>query len=557
MKNFKKSLVLLLIFTLASTFVLSACDSNKGSSESAGETEANPNTDTEEKAAFDASKLQIKAIDEKTLEVTLAAETPYFLELTAFPTYMPVEMSVVEENGESWATSAPTYIGNGPYKILEWVPDSHITMEKNEYYYDYDNLGPESITFNLIEDDTSKYNAYQTGELSFVRNLPQEMIPTLNSESDFHMLSEMGTYYISYNVEVEPFNDPLVRQAFTLAIDREYIANQIGGGSYVPAGAYVPSGLTDADSTKDFRDVGGDYYDPYDYEGNLAKAKELLAEAGYENGEGLPAIEYVYNDTSLHIQIAEYLQQAWSELGAMVSLEVQEWSTFINTRKSGSFQTARNGWLADYNDPITFLDMFITDGGNNDGRWSNTEFDSLITQIKTTSDASERMSMMHEAEDILFDEWVLNPVMYYSTSYMWDTALDDSIWTSPIGFNHFMYAEGFDNLQVCVGPSTDTIDPALNTTVDGGTVIIHAFEGLYKLDKNGAPVPGMAESVEVSEDGLTYTFTLRDGIAFSDGTLITAQDFFDSWIRAINPATGADYSYMFEVIAGYREAIGE
>ena len=215
----------------------------------------------------------------------------------------------------------------------------------------------------------------------------------------------------------------------------------------------------------------------------------------------------------------------------------------------------RNGWLGDYNDPISFLDMWITGGGNNDAQWSNAEFDSLIKQIKSSGDAEARMEMMHQAEDIIFDEWMLCPIYYYVDIYMAQQNLEN-LSTSPLGFKFFMNASnGTDTLKVCTGPDPDTIDPALNSAVDGGTMIDHAFEGLYTVAYGTTPTPGQAESVEISEDGLTYTFHLREGLKWSDGTPLTAHDFVYSWQRAVDPATGADYAYMFECIAGYTEAI--
>lgn len=182
----------------------------------------------------------------------------------------------------------------------------------------------------------------------------------------------------------------------------------------------MSEGLSDAAEGSSFREVGGDYYDPTAgaNEANLAKAKELLAEAGYPNGEGLPTITYLYNEGTGHQQIGEALQQMWGQLGATVTLESQEWATFLNTRKNGDYQVARNGWLGDYNDPISFLDMWITGGGNNDAQWSNAEFDSLIKQIKSSGDAEARMEMMHQAEDIIFDELMLCPIYYYVDIYM-------------------------------------------------------------------------------------------------------------------------------------------
>lgn len=563
----KKASALLAVLLLLS-FALAACSGGGTSTAASGAASTAGDASVAGEASeagteeifFDSSKLGITAVDDLTLEVNLVAPTPYFLELTAFPTYMPVNMDVVNDVGEAWAVDPSTYIGNGPYKMTEWVPNSYIMMEKNPEYWEADKTGPETIKFNLIEDDNAQYNAFQSGELQFIRNIPVNEVATLKETSDaFDVVSLLGTYYVSYNVEAEPFTDPMVRQAFTLAIDRDFMANQVGNGSYTPAGGFVSTGLNDANPPAQFREVGGNYYDPSAaaYEANLAEAKAILAEAGYPEGEGFPVVTYVYNDTTLHQAVAEALQDMWSKLGVTVNIEKQEWSTFQNTRKNGDFQIARDGWLCDYNDPISMLDMFVSTSGNNNPHWKNADYDQLISDIKSSGDPTGRFDMMHKAEDMLFDEWVVAPIMFYGQPTLRDPAIADSSWEGSLGFDYFMYTQGITDLSVCVGPEPDTIDPALNTSVDGGSYTIHVFEGLYRLNRDGVPEPAQASSVDVSDDGLTYTFHLREGLKFSDGTPITAQSFADSWIRAIDPATGADYSYMFDCIAGYSEAIGE
>lgn len=558
----KKKLAILLA-TVMSLSVLSACGA---ASSTASSTAASTAASTASSAAsseaevvFLPDEFQVKAIDDTTLEVTLVAPTPYFLELTAFPAYMPVQEATVEANAEAWATEASTYIGNGAYKVVEWVPSSHILMEKNEAYWNAANLaGPKQIKFALIEDDASQLTAFKAKELDFVDAIPQDEIDAMKKTPEYNQMGQIGTYYVSYNVNAAPFDNALVRQAFTLAVDRDFICEQVGKAGQVPAGAYVPDSLSDTTAEVKFRDIGGDYYDPTlaANDANLAKAKELLKEAGFEDGKGLPTVTYLYNEGTGHQAIGEALQASWQRLGVTVTLESQEWNTFLNTRKNHEYQVARNGWLGDYNDPISFLDMWITDGGNNDAGWSNKDYDKYITSIKNSGDVAERMTMMHEAEDLLFDEWVLCPIYYYVDVYMQSAELKDVL-ASPLGFKHFQNAtNGKDVLNVCIGPDPDTIDPALNSAVDGGTLINHAFEGLYSLDAAGVPVPAQAESVEISEDNLTYTFHLRDGLTWADGTPLTAKDFVYSWQRAINPETGADYAYMYESIKGYTEALG-
>ncbi|HRT81744.1 MAG TPA: peptide ABC transporter substrate-binding protein [Oscillospiraceae bacterium] len=386
-------------------------------------------------------KLNIGAPDDRTLVVTLISPIPYFLELCAFPTFAPVRQDIIEANGEAWATKVETYIGNGPYKMTEWVQGSHIMYTKNENYWDYDKLGTKNIKFVLMDDDSAILNAFTQKEILFADSLPNDEIDAWRNKSEFNLKGQLGTYYISFNVKKDFLNNPKVRQALSLAIDRDFIVKEIGKAGQVPAAAFVATGLSDADPTKEFREVGGKYFDPTKEanEANLQKAKDLLAEAGYPNGEGLPTFEYLYNTSSLHQHVAEALQDMWKKIGVNVELVSQEWNTFLDTRKHGEYQIARNGWLADYNDPISFLDMWITGGGNNDAQWSNAKYDELITKIKTSDNKEERFKMMHEAEDIIFDEWMLCPIFYYVDIFLKSDTLE-GVWSSPLGYKYFMYA---------------------------------------------------------------------------------------------------------------------
>lgn len=388
----------------------------------------------------DPSELAVSAPDDKTFVVTITSDLPYFTEICAFPATFPVREDIVSDS--QWTYSPDTYISNGAYKMTSRVTNSEIVMEKNEYYYGVDTLGPDKITFKLMDDANAMLSGFNSGELDFIESMPTDEVAGLLASGDLKIVDYIGTYYVCYQTQKAPFDDPRVRQAFTLAVDRTYIVEQITQTGQVEAGGYVPAGVYDAEGATgdDFRTVGGDYYAPTDadYEANCEKARELLAEAGYPNGEGFPVVTYLYNTDDSHKAVAEALQNMWqTQLGVTVQLDNQEWATFLQTRKDGDYSIARNGWIADYNDPMSFLDMWLTGGGNNDAQYSNADYDALIQQAKASADPAERMDLMHQAEDILLgQDWVVNPLYFYTQKYMLADGIQGMYYT-PLGYFFF------------------------------------------------------------------------------------------------------------------------
>ena len=386
------------------------------------------------------SELGVKAVDEKTFEVTITSDLPYFLEICAFPATFPVREDIV--SNAQWTYDPATYVSNGAYKMSERVTNDRIVMVPNEYYYDVDSLGPQKLTFKLMEDQNAMLNGFNTGELDFIESMPTDEVAGLLASGDLKIVDYIGTYYVCYQTQKAPFDDWRVRKAFTLAVDRNRIVTEITQTGQVEAGGYVPAGVYDAAGATgdDFRTVGGDYYDPYKeaYEANCEEARALLAEAGYPNGEGFPVVEYLYNTGDDHKSVAEALQNMWqTQLGVTVTLNNQEWATFLQTRKDGDYSIARNGWIADYNDPMSFLDMWLTGGGNNDAQYSNAEYDAKIQAAKASTDPAERMQLMHEAENILMEEdWVVNPLYFYTQKYMLADGIQGMYYT-PLGYFFF------------------------------------------------------------------------------------------------------------------------
>ena len=393
-----------------------------------------------------------------------------------------------------------------------------------------------------------------------------------------------------------------IRYAIALLFDRNYIVEEIGQAGQLPASSFVAMGLTDADGSQFYENAGhSDEFNGYynvakeAFEANYAEAYAILSKYYEVDENGMftnfPTLTYLYNTSEGHKAIGEYLQSALAAVGITLNLENQEWNTFLNTRKSGDFSMARNGWLGDYNDPISFLDMWTSISGNNDvqfgkgahadlaiydldltsygydvkvedGTWAET-YDVLISIIKKCTDVETRFELMHLAEDILMETNCLVPLYYYTDPYMVDERVD-GFFAIPLGYK-FLYnttVDGnTDSLSVCLGSEPDTLDPALNSAADGAISILHLFSGLAKWaqDENGnlAIVADCAEElvdgVENEDGTVTYTYTLREGLKWSDGQDLTAKDFEFAWKRAANPETGADYGYMFDVVKGYEE----
>lgn len=391
----------------------------------------------------DPDTLGIKAIDDKTLEIVLSYDCPYFEEIMAFPATFPVRQDLVEGNDE-WTYDVATYVSNGPYKMKEWSHNAYILAEKNENYYDFANLGPDTIRFTLLDDANAMLAAYKSGELDFIEELPPDEMANYLASGELTVADYIGTYYVCFNTEDEVFSNPLIRKAFSLAIDRNYIVENVSQAGEVPATGYVPAGVNDAagPGSDDFRTVGGEYYSvaEEDYEKNCEEARALLAEAGYPNGEGFPTVEYMYNTNDKHKAIGEALQNMWQEqLGVTVNLSNQDWNVFLVSRKQGDYQIARNGWIADYNDPCSFLDMWYTGGGNNDAQYSNKDYDAKIDAAKATAVQEERMKAFHEAEDILIEQDnVLVPVYFYTQPYMIKDDIQGMYYT-PLGYFFFGY----------------------------------------------------------------------------------------------------------------------
>ncbi len=373
----------------------------------------------------DKSELGVKAVDDKTLEVTLKAPCPYFIEIVAAAVTSPVRQDIIEANGETWYANPETYIGNGAYKLTEWSNQEKIVMEANDKYYDYANLGPSKITWMLMDDDNATLAAFESGELAYASTFPPEEIDRLKDAGIFQVAPVAGTYYVEVNAvgkgAIPELQDPRVRRALALAIDRNYIVDTITKRGEVAADTFMPAGFVDAD--------GSDYYDKIDkfwdnstYEANCEEAKKLLAEAGYPDGAGFPTISYTINNNVAHSSIAEYLQNVWKEvLGIDCTIDSQEFQVFLSTRQTGDYALARAGWTVDYMDPASLMELWISSSGNNDAHFYNDEYDALVAAAASTDDQAARFESFHKAEKILEEQLPIIPLYYYSEPYLMDT----------------------------------------------------------------------------------------------------------------------------------------
>ena len=386
--------------------------------------------------------LNVKASDDgKTLTIVLAYPCSYFDKIVALAAMSPVQKATVEANGDAWCTSPDTYVCNGPFMITEWTPSERIVLTKNPNYvggWDSSKIVSESITLLLLEDSSASFAAYNSGEAQLIKDVPTVEIPSLTKAEDggdFYVDTILGTYYVSLNLKRDAFKDAKVRRALSLAIDRDYVANTIMQGTYSTADSIVGPGIVDVNGY--FHDNGNAPYISADYEANLAEAKKLLADAGYPNGEGYPTIEYSTNDAGYHVPLAEYLQQAWSDLGITLTISKMEWSSFTAARRAGEYDVARNGWVMDYNDPSNMLDLFCSGNGNNDGKYSNPEFDAAI-EASRVADVSEHFAQLHKAEDILMEDTGCLPIAYYNDYWLQSPALKGT-WHSPYGYWYLQY----------------------------------------------------------------------------------------------------------------------
>ncbi|TJY42894.1 peptide ABC transporter substrate-binding protein [Cohnella pontilimi] len=371
------------------------------------------------KKITDVNQVGVKAQDDKTLVVTLAQPTAYFLTLCSFYTYYPVNKAVVEKNPD-FDKEASTMTTNGPFLLAEWKHNESITLKRNPDYYGANEVKLNEVRLSMVNDANTEISMYDTNELDWagrpVGTIPTDMIPSLkaNPEANLQIKGIASTYYYLFNLTKPPFNNKKIRQAFAMAVNRQALIDNVTHGEQKPAFGFVPYGINGAD--KQFREEVQDNY----FTEDLEKAKQLLAEGMAEAKlTKLPKFELIHNENEGHKKIATAIADMWKKnLGVDVTVQSQEWGVFLTNRTNKNYQIARAGWGADYNDPNTFLDMFMTGGGNNDAGYANPEYDKLIKEAGSTIDQKVRMQALANAEKMLIDDMAILPLYYYTGIWM-------------------------------------------------------------------------------------------------------------------------------------------
>lgn len=372
----------------------------------------------------DFSKVGVEVVDKTTLKVELKHPVPFFPELVAFYTFFPQPKKVVEKHGEQW-TRPENIVSNGAYTLEEYNPQQDIVLKKRDSYWEADEVDIEKGVLRIIKDRNAVVNAYKAGSLDWTgAGLPISQITSLIMHEDYFQEPMLGVYFYRINVETqdsesskgkdasasarEALRNNKVRRALSLSIDRKSIVDSTMKGLYDASDSFVPSNLPGYSSTTELG---------YD----IQKAKRLLKEAGYPNGEGLPEFTLLYNSDKNHKLIAENIANMWkSNLGVKVSLDNTEWKTYLERVDNGNYDIARAGWIGDYNDPMTFLNMWVTGNGNNDTGWSNEKYDSLIEEAKQTADPDKRLSTLQEAESLLMEKGPVIPIYDYTSNMLID-----------------------------------------------------------------------------------------------------------------------------------------
>lgn len=360
---------------------------------------------------FDA--VGVKVLDERTLEITLEAPTPYFLSMQIHFAWFPVHQKTIEafgemaQRGSAW-TRAGNHVSNGPFKLKEWRPDEVLKVSRNPEYWKAASVKLDEIQYYPISNEQTEERMFRNGELDITYTVPMHKIEAYRKESPelLQIHPYLGTYFYRFNTSRKPFDDVRVRQAFGLAVDREEIARNVCKAGEQPAYFFTPPNTAGFTSS-------------YQVETNAEKARALLAEAGYPGGAGLPPMEILYNSADADKTIAETVQRMWQEtLGVKVTLHNQDYKVYLNTMSELNYDIARSIWIGDVVDPVNFLECFLSKSGNNRTGFASGEFDMAINKAYSEADPEKRKVHLQEAETILLENAVITPVYFHTQKFL-------------------------------------------------------------------------------------------------------------------------------------------
>ena len=443
------------------------------------------------------NSLGLNKVDDRTFTIDVMVDVPYFEQLLAFPTFFPVNRKTVEKNDKkepgTWATKPRTYVSCGAYTLSKWKHNSSIVLKKNPKFWNAENVTAEQLTFALSDDDNAILASYNSGAYDMIDTVPNDQIDNLKKtkKDEFVIAGQMGTYYVSFNVNSTKFDAKAnteekranVRKALGLLIDRQHIVKDIGKAGQIPANAFVSAGLSDPEGGEfvDHNGENGDgkgYYSKgetdEEFQANRQEAINLLKEVGYTFDEGTKKFTdfpsgavYLYNESSGHKLIGEYLKDEFESVGINIELQSEVWASFLTTRKEGNYDIARNGWLADYDDPSSYLSMWTSASGNNDSQfgrgrhadaaiyeadlnnngtiedneknltWAQS-YDVLNANAAKETDSKKRFKILHNQETLLMSTGAICPLYFYTDLYLIKSNIK-GFYSSPLGYKYFLY----------------------------------------------------------------------------------------------------------------------
>lgn len=379
----------------------------------------------------------IKIVDDNTLEIVLNRPTPYLLSLLSFPTYYPINEKFYNESGADFSLSADKIMGNGPYSVKKWTPETSIALAKNENYWNKDNIHLDELEIKMISDPLSALNAFKNGEID-ITELSGEQLIEYQKDSKLYSYNKGSIKFLKFNNKNKLLKNQKIREAISMAIDRDEMTNNVSKGNFKPAYGFVPEGYGGVDGG-DFREENGDIFEKY----NPEKAKQLFQEGLKELGvSGKPELGLMIYDGPDNQKLAEYIQEKLrTVLGLEVKIESYTYKIFAQNETQGNYDMDLSQWGPDYLDPMTYMDIWVTNGGNNKTGWSNSEYDRLMDIAKGSADNNIRMNSMMEAEKILGKELPIAMLTYNIKNMLVSDRVKDMNFTKIASGYDFYYVK--------------------------------------------------------------------------------------------------------------------